>query len=137
VSTSHGWCSLRLRFDERELTLLRGAEQVRGVGLAHAPKPDQLRTALKLAKAGHKLGQAQAGTSISLEEAELSLLLDAVRYGMAEIQWAARPSDGQDTRRRAAVLSAFPELADQAWRTFAVAREMESLAARLQGALTS
>ena len=42
---------MRLRCDERELILLRGAEQLRGMSLAHTPRTDQLRSALSLAKA--------------------------------------------------------------------------------------
>jgi hypothetical protein len=80
---------LRFRFDDRELTLLRGAEHVRGAAMAHAPRPEQLRTALKLAKAGHKLGVAHAGVSVTLEEGELQLLLEAVRYATDEIHWRA------------------------------------------------
>jgi hypothetical protein len=129
---------MRLRFDERELSLLRGAEQVRGVALAHTPRPDVLRTALNLAKAGHKLGQASAGASLTLDEGEVALLLEAARFSTDEVQWAARASDGQDTWRRDAVVNAFPELADRGvWRTFGLARELEALAARLQTALSS
>jgi len=52
---------LRLRFEERELTLLKGAEQLRGVALAQNARPQVLRTALNLAKAGHKTGVAAPG----------------------------------------------------------------------------
>lgn len=127
---------MRLRFEARELTLLRGAEQVRGAALAHDARPAQLRDALTLAKAGRKLGAAGAGMSVSLEEAELHLLIEAVRYVTDELQWAARPANGQDERRRQVVLSAFPELTEQTWRTFGLSRELESLGARLHAALT-
>ncbi|HEV7663880.1 MAG TPA: hypothetical protein VGQ62_10120 [Chloroflexota bacterium] len=128
---------MRLRFDDRELTLLRAAEQVRGATLAHSPRPDQLRTALNLAKAGHKVSQAGAGSSISLDEPELNLLLEAVRHAVDEVQWAARIGDADDARRRNAVLTRFPELVEHAWRTFGLARELEALAGRLHSALTS
>ena len=135
---SQGWCSLRLRFDERELGLLRGAEQIRGASLAHTPRPDVLRTALNLAKAGHKLVQATPGASISLDESEVVLLLEAARFATDEVQWAARANDGPDTPRRDAVLTAYPELVDKGvWRSFGLARELEALAARLQTALAS
>ena len=64
---SHGWCSLRLRFDGRELELLKDAEQLRGSAFAHTARPEVLRTALSLARAGHKIGAASDGDSISLE----------------------------------------------------------------------
>jgi hypothetical protein len=48
----HGWCSLRLRFEQRELELLRHAEQLRGAVMAHTARPAELRSALTLAKAG-------------------------------------------------------------------------------------
>jgi hypothetical protein len=135
---SHGWCSLRLRFDERELTLLRGGEQVRGMALASRPRPDVLRTALSLAKAGQKLSGAAPGASVSLEEAEVGLLLEAVQFAIEEIQWTFKTPDQDDARRREAVLKAFPELADRgAWRSFGLSRDLEALAARLQRALSS
>jgi hypothetical protein len=135
---SHGWCSLRLRFDDRELSLLRGAEQIRGVSLARTPRPDVLRTALNLAKAGHKLGQATPGASITLDESEVVLLLEAARFATDEVQWAARASDAPHTPRRDAVLTAYPELVDKGvWRSFGLGRELEALAGRLQSALAS
>jgi hypothetical protein len=126
---------LRIRFDERELVLLRGAEQVRGAALAHAPRPALLRSALNLAKAGRKLSVATAGASVSLEEGELNLLLEALHYATEEIQHAARPAGEHDAGRRAAVLIAFPELVDHAWKTFGVVRELEALRARMRTAL--
>ena len=129
----HGWCSLHLRFDERELELLKGAEQLRGATMAHTTRPDVLRTALNLAKAGHKVGSAAPGASISLEEGELTLLLDAVRFSSQEV----RPRDSQEAARREAALAAFPELVQKGvWRSFGLGRELDALAARLQSALS-
>jgi hypothetical protein len=128
---------LRLRFDERELELLKGAEQLRGGSLAQTPRPDVLRTALSLAKAGHKIGVAAPGASVSLGESELALLLEALRFSTAELQWAARASNGQDGARREAVMRAFPELVEKGvWRTFGLVRELEALAGRLQASLS-
>src|SRR5207245_5706063 len=110
---SHGWCSLRLRFEERELILLRGAEQLRGVALARTTRPQVLRTALNLAKAGHKLGLAAPGSSVSLDEGEVGLLVEAVRFGTDEVRWVTRAHEDHDPRRRDAVLAAFPELVDR------------------------
>jgi len=135
---SHGWCSLRLRFEARELTLLKGAEQLRGVALAHTARPQVLRTALNLAKAGHKLGVAAPGSSIVLEESEVGLLLEALRFATEEVRWATRAQEDLDARRRDAVLTAFPELVDRGvWRSFGLSRELETVAARLQTALNS
>jgi hypothetical protein len=130
---------LRLRFDERELVLLRGAEQVRGAALAHEARPVVLRTALNLAKAGHKLGRATAGSSVSLDEPEVKLLLESLRFATLEVQWAARVDSGaSDAARRDAVLAAFPELVERgSWRSFGLMRELEAVAARLQGALSA
>jgi hypothetical protein len=134
----HGWCSLRLRFDERELGLLKGAEHLRGVALAHQPRPEILRTALNLAKAGHKLSSAAPGASVVLEESEVGLLLEALRFAHTEVQWAARAQDGQEEPRREAVFAAFPELPERgAWRSFGLTRELEGLANRLHTALSS
>jgi len=134
----HGWCSLRLRFDARELELLRSAEHLRGVALAHAARPDMLRTALTLAKAGHKLGAAGPGSSVSLEEGEVSLILDALRFATEEVQHAARQHEGDDAARRDAVMAAFPELVQKGlWRSFGLVRELEAVAARLHGALNA
>jgi hypothetical protein len=134
---SHGWCSLRLRFDDRELVLLKGAEQLRGTAFAHTPRPDTLRTALSLAKAGHKIGRATPGASVSLEEGELTLLIEAARFAGQEVQWATRMQNGQDTARQNAVLTAFPELVEKGvWRSFGLHRELEAIAARLRAALS-
>jgi hypothetical protein len=137
-AAGHGWCSLRLRFDDRELALLRAAEHVRGVALAHAPRPNQLRTALNLAKAGHKLAHAHAGAAVILEEGELNLLVEALHYATEQVRAAARPSDEQDARARDAVLGAFPELVERgSWRSFGLGRELDALATRLRTALKS
>jgi hypothetical protein len=131
---SHGWCSLRLRFEQRELELLRGAERLRGAAMAHAARPAELRTALRLAKAGSKVGRGVPGGTISLDEPELGLLLDAVRFAVSEVQWAGRAD--ADEQRRSAIMSAFPELAEKgAWRAFGLSRELDALAARLADAL--
>jgi len=135
---AHGWCSLRLRFDQRELALLRAAEQVRGVALAHTPRPDDLRTALSLARAGHKLAASAPGASVSLEEHEVTLLLAALRYTTDAVTRATRPKNDQHAREREVVASAFPELTELGgWRSFGLTRELEALAARLHTALTS
>jgi len=134
MAESHGWCSLRLRFEQRELDLLRGAERLRGAAMAHAGRPDELRTALSLAKAGSKVGRGVPGATITLDETELELLLDAVRFAVTEVPWAAR-SDA-DEQRRVALMTAFPELDEKgAWRAFGVSRELDALAERLATAL--
>src|SRR5438067_2748340 len=131
ADASHGWCSLRLRFDEREHELLKGAERVRGAAMAHTARPDELRTALTLAKAGQKVAHATAGAPVVLDETELGLLLDAVRFAIPRVQAASRPSGDSQT-----VMDAFPELADKgAWRVFGLSRELEALAIRLASAL--
>ena len=133
---SHGWCSLRLRFDQRELELLRGAEQLRGTALARTTRPGVLRTALSLAKAGHKVRAATASGSVSLEETELALLLEALRFAVQEVPWAARVQGEDDAARRNAIMTAFPELVEKgAWRSFGLVRELDALAARLKAAL--
>ena len=133
---SHGWCSLRLRFDGRELELLKDAEQLRGSAFAHTARPEVLRTALSLARAGHKIGAASGGDSISLEEGELQLLHQALRFASQEVQWVTRAPNGQDVARSDAVLGAFPELVQKGvWRSFGLVRELDALAGRLSGAL--
>jgi hypothetical protein len=129
---------LRLRFDQRELALLRAAEQVRGAALAHTPRPDDLRTGLSLARAGHKLASAAPGASVSLEENEVNLLLAALRYTTDEVLRASRATDGVGSREREAVTAAFPELVELGgWRSFGLTRELEALAIRLHTALAS
>jgi hypothetical protein len=121
------------------LTLLKGAEQLRGVALAQTPGPQVLRTALSLAKAGHKLGTAVAGSSVVFDEGEVRLLLEALRFATDEVHWATKaPQDDPDARRHEAVLLAFPELVERGvWRSFGLTRELETLAARLQTALSA
>jgi hypothetical protein len=129
MAESHGWCSLRLRFEERELELLRGAEAVRGAAIAQASRPADLRSALSLVKVGQKVRRGVPGGSLTFEESELQLLLEAVRFAVAEVQTAARP-DGNT-----AVIDAFPELEQKGtWRAFGLARELEALAERLTAA---
>ncbi|MGI9145069.1 MAG: hypothetical protein ACR2IK_00720 [Chloroflexota bacterium] len=132
---AHGWCSLRLRFDQRELALLRAAEQVRGASLAHTPRPDDLRTGLRLAKAAHKVTSAAPGASVSLDENQVILLVAALRYTIEEVRGAPR---SQGSRQREVVSAAFPELVELGgWRTFGLTRELEALAARLHTALSA
>jgi hypothetical protein len=132
----HGWCSLRLRFEEREIQLLRGAEQLRGTAMTHGARSDVLRTALSLAKAGQKVGRSVPGSLVSLEQGELELLIEALRFASREVPLAARRDEGQDGARREAVMSSFPELVDKgSWRSFGLARELEALAVRLESAL--
>jgi hypothetical protein len=136
MSQSHGWCSLRLRFDERELELLKGAERVRGSAIAHTARSDVLRSALTLAKAGQKLSAAPPGGSISLDEPELGLLLGALRFASEEVKWVSRAAVGQEVSRRDAVMAAFPELVQKGvWRSFGLIRELDAVADRLQSAL--
>jgi hypothetical protein len=135
---AHGWCSLRLRFEDRELALLKSAEQLRGVAYARSPRPGVLRTALSLAKAGRKIGRARPSTPVTLDEGEVTLLLEAVRFASQEVQWATRVQDGQDAARRDAVLAAFSELTEKGvWRTFGLTRELDAIALRLESALKS
>jgi hypothetical protein len=127
---------LRIRFSERELALLRGAEEVRGAALAHQPRPEVLRSALALAKAGHKLSASGPHGSISLEQPEVRLLIEALRFATQEVHTIANPSNQVAQSRRDAVLQAFPELADRGmWRSFGLTRELGALADRLGTAL--
>ena len=129
---------MRLRFDERELLLLRGAEQVRGAALAATPRTDQLRTALSLAKAGRKLAQARPGASVVLDETEVRLLVDALKFTNDEIRWAARAPETDRSPRREAVMNGFPELSERgAWRGFGLSRELDDVTARLTTALSA
>ncbi len=136
ADADHGWCSLRLRFDERELVLLRAAEQVRGAELARHARPDELRSALVLAKAGQKLRLAVAGPSLVFEEGELRMLLTAVRFAHDEVHQAASQHGDSTDGRVQVVLSAFPELVERGlWRSFALTRELDELGQRLDLAL--
>jgi hypothetical protein len=130
---AHGWCSLRLRFDQRELQLLRGAEQLRGAAMARSSGRDQLRAALQLAKVGQKVGRSVPGATVTLEEGELGLLLEALQFSAREVRAGTRYD--AEPARRDAVFAAFPELAETSWRSFAVARELDDEAARLTAAL--
>jgi hypothetical protein len=133
AGSPQGWCSLRLRFDERELELLRGSEHIRGAAMAHTARPDELRSALTLAKAGQKVARAAAGTIVVLDENELGLLLEALRQAVPQVQAAARASADHME-----VLAAFPELeAKGTWRAFGLVRDLEALANRLSAALGS
>lgn len=133
-SGAHGWCSLRLRFEERELELLRAAEKVRGAVLARDGRPAELRGALRLAKVGQKVTRAAPGAIVVLDENELALLLEAVRDAIPRVQAAVRPS-AEDVERNA-VMGAFPELVEKgSWRAFGLTRELEALIARLEAAL--
>ena len=132
---AHGWCSLRLRFDERELQLLRGAERLRGAAIARSSGREELRAALQLAKAGQKVGRSVPGATVSLDEGELGLLLEALQFSAREVQAGTRFD--ADPARREAIFAAFPELAETSWRSFAVARELDEEAARLAAALHS
>jgi len=118
--------------------LLRAAEHARGTAYALHSRPDALRTALALSKAGHKLRHAGPGASVSFEEAELQLLLEAVRFANDEVHWAARQRETDTDPRRTAILEAFPELVERGlWRSYGLTRELEELAQRLEGALRS
>ncbi len=118
--------------------LLKGAEQIRGAAYALTPRPDVLRTALNLARAGHKVAQAHAGASISLDEPELRLLIDALRFSTDEVRWASRQPEDDRSPRRETVLRAYPELSERgAWRGFGLSRELEELSARLASSLAS
>ena len=129
---------MRLRFDERELELLRGAEKVRGAALASHNRPDELRGALSLAKAGNKLRYAVAGPSLTFEETELKQLLGAVRFTEAEVHWTAGQQNEQLDNRARVVVNAFPELVERGlWRSFSLTRELDQLAQRLELALRS
>jgi hypothetical protein len=125
---------LRLRFCSRELVLLRGAEQLRGAAIARSSGREELRSALQLAKAGQKVGRSVPGATVSLDVGEVSLLVEALRFSAREVQAAGR-FDGAEAGRREAILAAFPELGESSWRSFAVGRELEAVAARLAGAL--
>jgi hypothetical protein len=135
---SHGWCSLRLRFDQRELALLRASERVRGAALAHQARPNVLREAINLAKLGSKLTRTTPGANLTLEEPDVNMLVEAVRFAIGEVQWAAGMRDAEDSPRRQAVLDGFSELSEQGmWRSFGVIRDLEALADRLRQALTA
>lgn len=87
------WCSLSFRFDANELRYLRGAEQVWGAYLAARLQPEDLPTAIALAKAGRKVAQSGPGLMLQMPENELRALLSAVRYS-ADYWDGAPESDG-------------------------------------------
>lgn len=136
---SNGWCCLRFRFDDDELALLAAAESLRGTALAKAGRPDSLRDALALAKAGRKVARATAGSMVSLDEAELRLVSAAIDYAAGEVRWlgdAGEASDRASVERRDAVGKTFPHLVQQgAWRGFGLRRALEALSERLTAAL--
>jgi hypothetical protein len=133
---------LRLRFDDRDLNLLRGAEHVRGAALAHHPRPDELRDALSLSRSGSKLAHASPGASVNLEENEVKLLVQAIRFATSEVHWLSDQANqaraANQAERQASVLTSFPELTERGlWRSFGLCRDLERLADRLQHALSS
>ena len=136
---SPGWCSLRFRFDREEIDLLRGAELVHGAHLAHRARPDALRAAMTLARAGHKLAQAIPGVSVSLADGETHALLEALRFAAGEVRWLSEPPADAESRaaseRRQVIERAFPVLAASRWRSFGLSRSLDSLARRLELAL--
>jgi len=140
-STRSGWCCLRFRFDDDELALLGAAERLRGAALASQSRPESLRDALALAKAGRKLARTSAGAMVSLDEAELRLVSAAVDYAAGEVRWvgdAGEATDRASLERRALVGKAFPHLVQQgSWRGFGLRRALEALGERLTTALGS
>ncbi|MBV9357904.1 MAG: hypothetical protein JO023_20535 [Chloroflexi bacterium] len=130
------WCSLRLRFSAEELVLLRSCEQLGGFVLAERARPDTLRDALALARVGKRLASAQPAELLSLSERDTRLLENAIAASIAEIQWFG--TDGVDTtapHRAERTRRAFPELAEQPWRAFAVGRALRALQQRLSSPL--
>jgi hypothetical protein len=131
---------LRLRFDEDELALLQASERLWGSALAREARPQSLRSALALAKAARKLIGAKAGSMVSLEEPELQLVTDSVRYAAEELRWQAEEGAAAQDRgsagRREAIAATFPDLAELgSWRGVGLKRAMDTLANRLDGSL--
>jgi hypothetical protein len=125
-----------LRFTEQELALLRSSEQLDGFMLADRARPDTLRDALALARVGKRLVAVQPGELLSLSERDTRLLEDALAASIAEIQWFG--GDGMDStvpERADRTRRAFPELAEQPWRAFAVGRALRDLQQRISTAL--
>ena len=93
-----------------------------------------LAGAVATAKAGDMLLRRQ---SLHMDQLGFGLILMviALRYARDEIGWLSRSAGDPDRVRRDAVLVAYPELAVQGWRGFALNREIDALATRLQGAL--
>jgi hypothetical protein len=132
------WCSLRLRFTEEELVLLRSSEQLGGFVLADRARPDTLRDALALARVGKRLASAQPDELLSLSERDTRLLENAIAASIAEIQWfGADALDATALSRAARTRRAFPGLAEQPWRAFAVGRALRALQQRIGAALDS
>jgi hypothetical protein len=93
---------------------------------------------LSIARVGHKLRRASPGSTVSLDEGELTLLLEAARWAVEEVHFASTPTAEADAARRDAALEAFPELVEKGlWRSFALTRDLQSVAERLQTALTA
>lgn len=145
-----GWCSLRFRFDEDELSLLRAAEHLRGAELARAGRADTLRDALTLARVSRKATEAGPSALVSLSESELQLLASAVRYAAEEVRWlgekaerdlAATSSPLARQRlehRREALGQAFPNFGERgSWRGFGLHRALEALATHMDEALAA
>lgn len=135
----HGWCSMRFRFEEEEIGILRAAERLRGSYLSRSTRPDALRGAITLARAGQKLVGVGPDTLVTLAETEAQLLAETARFAAAEVRWLAeqadRPLDRQSAARRDAVGEAFPDLLERgAWRAFGLSRALDAVAARLEGA---
>ena len=129
---------MRFRFDDAEMGLLRAAERVHGAALARAGRPDTLRAALALAKAGRKVAAAAAGEAVVLTGGETALLTEALARAATDVQWVGEQGEGApsilaEADRRAAVLEAFPARAQHGtWRAFGLRRDLEALLARLR-----
>ena len=139
-AASPGWCSLRLRFDADELKLLRASERLFGAELARHARPEALRTAIALARAGQRVARAGPNTPVSLAEGELKLLAEAVDFAGGEVRWLGEHADDIPDRnaseRQARLGVAFPELFERGgWRSFGLRQGLESLAKRLAAAL--
>jgi hypothetical protein len=134
MSTSRGWCSLRLRFGANELALLRSAEQLYGFMLADRARSDTLRDALALARLGKKLAAARPDDLLSLSEHETGLLLDSVTSSIREIWQASAEGAGARTQRVGRV---FPELGQHMWRAYAITHELDDLHGRMAAAVHS
>ena len=70
---------MHVRFDEDELRLLREAERRHGESLTRSDRPGALRAALDLAKAASKVRSLQPDALVSLDEPELSRLIEATK----------------------------------------------------------
>ena len=134
------WCSLRLRFAPEEVALVKGAETVYGDALGHSADATALRQALSLMKTCQKIA-ASAGSPVSLSEAEVSLLLSAIRathdrlerYHDDVLRWQAHEPLSPD---EATVLEhAFPVIKGSAWETSRVMRRLQELRRRLEAPL--